>query len=256
MKKEKDRPTLVLEALESNSPEDLKAAVCPFFKGGNYSECRGCPQAETKVQDCAKEYLEHIEQRPMEVFAEGFFKGVVIHREKVSLDKLKDIGLVCDSCYMSDKCPIHQVHAACGIDWGTLPDTPKDRIEELIKIQYARINRLKTFEQVDGGVADANLSQEMDRMTGLVQAKLDIEADKFSFKMDVQSRGNSGGAGILASLFGKPAPVENQLPEAAVTTIPVQAQDVEFTEELVVGEKTRSEKRKEKVKKEKNAKKL
>lgn len=226
-----------LSALEGAGEEDLdivKGIVCDFFRGGSCPECRGCTQPEDKVMECRDAYIAKIEARPMEKWTEEFSKLKV--RERKPIKEIIDLGLQCDSCYLSDVCPMFEVAALCAIDWEEEGDlTPKQVLDKLIQIQFKRVNRAAKIEEIDGGVPDATLSGEMDRLTGFVERRTDLDADKIVMSLSAKSgSGGDGnaqkqGGGLLAKLLGGAAPAA--LPEAqSPVTIDVPAVEVKTVE--------------------------
>lgn len=183
--------------------ELLKKSVCPFFELGGHTDCISCMKDEDSIQECKDVLLERLPIRPMDIWSPEFDLIKVEPREKVSLGELSGIGITCDFCYMSDKCPLYKKSFICGIDWGTQrPTTAEEFMDFLIGIQHERVQRAAVFEKVDGGVPDANLSNEMDRLSGLVITKADLNRDRVSLSFNASGPATNNGGGILAKLFG------------------------------------------------------
>lgn len=207
-----------LEAIKraDGDTDALIKCVCTFFERGGHTDCIGCRKLPVEVEECRDYLLERLPLRPMDYWTEEFDLFVVNKREKVSLGEVSGIGINCDSCYMSEKCPLYKANTECGIDWKTQkPETVEGYYDFLIEIQRERIQRAAVFEKVDGGVPDVGLSGEIDRLAGLVDGKVNINRERFS--LNVEASGPSvGGGGILAKLFGAKQP---ELPEATPKTI-------------------------------------
>lgn len=188
----------------SEEPEDLKKHLCPFFQGGGCPECVTCSQTEADLEECKELYLRRIVVTPIEVWNEDFEKVLVQERDKVPLEDTIGIGVTCDNCYMYDKCPHYKKGYNCAIDWASnKPSSPTEFMDFLISVQYERVKRSMVFEKVDGGVPDAGLSNEMDRLQNLVLSKVDMGRDRLS--VNIEATGSSTpatGGGILAKLFG------------------------------------------------------
>jgi hypothetical protein len=95
------------------------------------------------------------------------------------------------------------------------------------------------FEKVDGGVPDAGLSGEMDRLNAFVNAKLEVGRERFTMKVEasggVGSSASSGG-GILSKLFGGGAKtVEEKTIE--IPAKPESRKDIMDVEEIKIPEK-------------------
>ena len=178
--------------------EAVKKIVCTFYKGGNAKGCIGCKQPSEELMLCKEDYIDKISVRPMAVYSTAFDKVEV--REKKKFDK-PVIGLQCDKCYLSDVCSEFKKMSTCSIEWGfdVAKNEPKSLLNRLIDIQQERISIARAAELMDGGVPDQNLSNEMDRLSGLISLKQDLEADKFS--LNIEGKAQNGGGGILKELF-------------------------------------------------------
>lgn len=190
---------------DADSPEDLKKCLCPFFEKGGCPECISCRKTEADLDECRDYYLERIVTLPMDIWSEEFDRVLVMERETVAIDKVVGIGVNCDSCYMYDKCPLYKKGYVCGIDWGSnKPATPSDFMDFLINTQYERVRRSAVFEKIDGGVPDAGLSNEIDRLHDLVASKTEMGRERLS--INVEATGSSlpkaASGGILSKLFG------------------------------------------------------
>lgn len=217
---------------ETSDPSDIKDIVCAFYKGGTnkHPNCFGCPQTPEYLNECKAAYESLITKRPQEFWSPDFEKIRV--REKVSIDEVQeDLGLRCDSCYLHDKCPKYEAKSSCAIDFG-IPDadiTPKKLLDFVIKIQTERVNRAKTIEKLDGGVADQNVSSELDRLASLIEKKNNLE-NAWSFEIKGKGSGEQS-QGILAKLFGKKDDEPKALEESKVINLPTE--DAQIVEEKV-----------------------
>lgn len=211
---------LVLGEIDVADPEGsadlIKGIVCIFYRGGKHPECRGCNQNFDRLDACKSLYVDKISARPMDVWSPDFDKIEV--REKEKFDK-PPMGMQCDKCYLSEHCPKFKKMSTCAIDWSfNLESTePKYLLEKLIKIQEERISVARAAEIIDGGTPDQNLSAEMDRMSGLVSLKQDLEADKFSLSIEGKAQGK--GSGMLAQLFGNMGNKSKEVAETPVTPV-------------------------------------
>jgi hypothetical protein len=177
---------------------NAKTHICEFYTG--HTNCRGCKKTETRLEECVKEYSENIVARPQRNWDPSW--DVIEVREKTPLSDIKNIGLGCDRCYLSDDCPLYKKKALCAVDWTTNIHElkPEKAIEAVIEIQSERIQRARAIEALDGGVPDQNLSMEIDRLSGLIATKADMESDKFSLKIEASAK--SSGGSILEKFFG------------------------------------------------------
>ena len=192
-----------LEKLVADDDVDVaKSIVCKFYRGGGNPGCKRCMQQPETVLDCKEEYILKIASHPMEYWEKAFDSLNV--REKVSVDEVKELAMNCNRCYMSEKCPMFLANATCGIDFGQELEklTPVQITEKLIEIQFERVNRGRKVEAIDGGVPDQTLSGEIDRLTGMIKTKGDLQRETFSLKIEGSRPADSDGPGLLASIFG------------------------------------------------------
>lgn len=216
---------------DAETPEELKKHLCPFFEKGGHPDCMMCRRTEADLDECRDYYLERIALIPLDLWNESFDKFIVQNRDLVDMEELVGIGINCDSCYMSDKCPLYKRGYVCGIKWGEhKPKTPAEYMDFLLATQFERVKRASVFEKIDGGVPDANLSAEMDRLTDFLNIKDNMGRDRLSINVEASGAAQQGGGGILARLFGggssQPA-VESKETKA----LPVE--EAEYIEEVV-----------------------
>lgn len=193
-----------IEAVKlAETPEDLRKHLCPFFEKGGYSECMTCRKTEADVEECRDYYLDRIVLIPLDLWTEEFDKFIVKERDTIPVEEVVGIGINCDSCYMYDKCPLYKKGYACGIKWDTnKPTTPAEFVDFMLNTQYERVRRSAVFEKIDGGVPDAGLSGELDRLHGLVAFKTDMSRERLSLSVEASGPALPQGGGILAKLFG------------------------------------------------------
>jgi hypothetical protein len=249
---------------DDDAIETARNIVCPFYKSGGNPDCQGCNKDDEKVDACKETYIERIKIRPMEVW-EPAFDGIEV-REKKPLDLTAAMGLRCDMCNLSHACPEFKARATCSVDWSPRTDTSdnKQMINQLIELQQARINFAQANELMDGGQPDQTLSVEMDRMSGLIAARADLNTSKFNINISGKTSGEKK-PGILSQVFGGALPTQNVLAEET-NTIPItgttenasfeeikpqrqlDASKVEFLEEKSFRQKQAEKKQKEAAK--------
>lgn len=149
---------------------------------------------------------------------------------------------ICNTCFLKDKCPAFMPNANCAYN---IPLELKTKEQYralqdgLIEMQGARVLFMKMAEDMEGGYADPNLSNEIDRLQKLMAQKHEMEQD--SFTLNIQAKGTSGNTGMISRLFGRdagetagalPGPVpadrvieENQIFEADLVDLPIGSRD-------------------------------
>lgn len=205
----------IQQIVECEEISDLKKCLCPFFEIGGFSDCKVCRKSERDLEECRDYYLDRIKILPQDFWTEEFDKFISKDREQVDVEEAIGIGMHCDSCYMSDKCPMFKVGYKCGIKWDTnKPKNATEMMDFLINTQYERVRRSAMFEKIDGGVPDGNLSSEMDRLSNLVAYKADMGREKLSINVEASGAAKTEeGGGILARIFGgAPKAVEAKKP--------------------------------------------
>ena len=183
--------------------DELRKHLCSFYEGGGCPDCRACSKKESDLDNCRESFLSRIYDNPVEVWTEAFEAVVVKSRKKISLDEVTGIGINCNNCYMSDKCPLYKADYACGIEWGDQrPRSSEEYMQFLITYQFERVKRSAVFEKLDGGVPDMGLSSEMDRLSAYIQNLHYLKTDRVSINVEATRSSEGNGGGILAQLFG------------------------------------------------------
>jgi hypothetical protein len=80
----------------------------------------------------------------------------------------------------------------------------------MIEMQGQRVAFMRFAEEMNGGYADPNVSQEIDRLFKLVGNLKDMETNKEFIQITAQ-RQSSGG--VLSAIFGDRAQALRELPE-------------------------------------------
>jgi hypothetical protein len=86
----------------------------------------------------------------------------------------------------------------------------KSLLTAIIEMQGQRVAFMRFAEEMNGGYADPNLSQEIDRLYKLVGQVKDMETNKEFIQITAQ-RQSSGG--VLSAIFGDRAQALKELPE-------------------------------------------
>lgn len=108
----------------------------------------------------------------------------------------------CDTCYIQQSCPAMKPGAECAFD---IPvelrskDQMLGALQSVLEMQVQRVAFMRLTEELNGGYADPNLSQEMDRFYRLVEQLKKIQDDSSFFRVQVEAR---EGAGVLSRIFG------------------------------------------------------
>jgi hypothetical protein len=108
----------------------------------------------------------------------------------------------CNTCFVASNCPAFKPDTTCAFN---LPIEVKTKeqlkalLTSIIEMQGQRVAFMRFAEEANGGYADPNVSQEIDRLFKLVGNMKDLESNK-EFVQITASRQSSGG--VLSAIFG------------------------------------------------------
>lgn len=161
----------------------------------------------------------------------GFESKTIVETED-GKDVLKDVAVVrsqqsslrqCNTCFVASNCPAFKPDNMCAFNLPVEVKTReqlKDLLTAIIEMQGQRVAFMRYAEEMNGGYADPNVSQEIDRLFKLVGNMKDLESNK-EFVQITASRQTSGG--VLSAIFGDRASVlkemEQPLNEETTTRI-------------------------------------
>ena len=122
----------------------------------------------------------------------------------------------CDTCFVASNCPAFKPKAVCAFK---LPvsiktkDQLKALINAMIEMQGQRVAFMRFAEEMNGGYADPNVSQEIDRLFKLIKTTKELDDSREFIRMTVERQGS---AGVLSSIFGDKAQVLRELPDGGL----------------------------------------
>lgn len=111
----------------------------------------------------------------------------------------------CNNCFVRAECPAFEEDASCSFEIPIEVRTASQRkalMNGLVELQAQRVAFMRYREELSGGYADPNLSQEFDRLLKTFQVQAELEDDREFFRMSVEAKGRSG---VLSRLFGEKA---------------------------------------------------
>lgn len=152
----------------------------------------------------------------------GYKMKTVVETDENGKDVLMDVPVVqtqqsslrqCDTCFVAANCPAFKPQNTCAFNLPIEVKT-KDQLKALmtsmIEMQGQRVAFMRFAEEMNGGYADPNVSQEVDRLIKMVKEVNDMASDK-EFVQITASRQSSGG--VLSAIFGDRAQALKELPE-------------------------------------------
>jgi hypothetical protein len=177
--------------------------------GGVGSDIRGTEMRKPEATEVVKRDPNEVVSLP--VF--GYEMKTVVETED-GRDVLKDVPVVrnqygslrqCDTCFVAANCPAFKPANECAFNLPVEVKT-KDQLKSLltaiVEMQGQRVAFMRFQEELNGGYADPNVSQEIDRLFKLVGNMKDLETNK-EFVQITASRETSGG--VLSAIFGDKA---------------------------------------------------
>ena len=155
----------------------------------------------------------------------GFDLKTVIEKDEQGNDVLKDVPVVqsrdtslrqCDTCFVASNCPAFKPQNMCAFK---LPvevktkDQLKSLINAIIEMQGQRVAFMRFAEEMNGGYADPNVSQEIDRLFKLIKTTKELDDSREFIRMTVERQGS---AGVLSQIFGEKAQMLRELPQGGI----------------------------------------
>jgi hypothetical protein len=208
MSKDKDKPDLRVikgEKLAGISDDTLYTGLMDFIGG---------PSDNKGVDVRKKEPTEVVQRDPSEIVSMpvfGYQMKTIVEADENGVDILKQVPVVhsqstsvrqCNTCFIAANCPAFKEDNTCAF---SLPVEVKTReqlkalLNAIIEIQGQRVAFMRFAEEANGGYADPNTSQEIDRLFKLVKSVKELEENKEFIRITAE-RQSSGG--ILSSIFG------------------------------------------------------
>jgi hypothetical protein len=188
-------------------------------------ELGGIPSDNSGVDMRKKEPTEVIQRSPEEmqnlpVF--GFKMKTIVDTDDEGRDILKEVPVVntqssslrqCDTCFVASNCPAFKPQNTCAFNLPVEVKTSeqvKALLTAIIEMQGQRVAFMRFAEEMNGGYADPNVSQEIDRLFKLVNNLKELESNREFIQITAQRQGSGG---VLSAIFGDRAQALKELPE-------------------------------------------
>jgi hypothetical protein len=170
--------------------------------------------SDNSASDMRKvERTEVVQRDPQEMTAMPVFgyemKTVVENQD--GRDVLKQVPVVnaqgaslrqCDTCFVASNCPAFKPQNTCAFNLPVEVKTPeqlKSLNTAMLEMQAQRVAFMRFAEETNGGYADPNLSQEMDRYFKMLEKLKALDENKEFIQITAQ---RSAGQGVLSAIFG------------------------------------------------------
>jgi hypothetical protein len=234
-KMDKDKPDLriikgglpPIEDMIADSSDDILYTGLMEL-GGEGSNNSGSSMRKSEPAKVVQRPLS--ERTPMPIF--GYDTKMVVEQDDDGKDVLKEAPIIksemtslrqCNTCFVASNCPAFKPDNSCAFNLPVEVKT-KDQLKSLlttiIEMQGQRVAFMRYAEELNGGYADPNVSQEVDRLFKLVKSMKELEENR-EFVRITAERSSSGG--VLSAIFGDRAQalkeMEQPLNEAETTRI-------------------------------------
>jgi hypothetical protein len=159
------------------------------------------------------------EMGPLPVF--GYEYKSVVEQDEQGHDVIKEVPVVrsqsatlrqCDTCFVAANCPAFKPQSACAFNLPVEVKTKeqlKSLINAIIEMQGQRVAFMRFSEEMNGGYADPNVSQEIDRLFKLIKTVKELDDSREFIRMTVERQGTGG---VLSAIFGDKAQALKELP--------------------------------------------
>jgi hypothetical protein len=205
-KMDKDKPDLKLIKGGLPSQEDLLSDNSDDTLYTGLMEMGGVSSNNSGMEERKKiEPRDPSELTNLPVF--GFESKTIIDEN----DTLTEVAVVrsqqsslrqCNTCFVAANCPAFKPDNMCAFNLPVEVKTGeqlKSLLTAMVEMQGQRVAFMRYAEEMNGGYADPNVSQEIDRLFKLVANVKDLESNK-EFVQITASRQSSGG--VLSAIFG------------------------------------------------------
>jgi hypothetical protein len=192
----------------------------PLYTG--LMQTGGVPSNNSGSETLKHEATELVQRDPKEVMplpVFGYQMKTIVETEN-GHDVLKEVPVVqsqsaslrnCDTCFVASNCPAFKPANTCAFNLPVEVKT-KDQLKSLltaiIEMQGQRVAFMRFAEEMNGGYADPNVSQEVDRLFKLVKSMKELDENKEFIRITAE-RQSSGG--VLSAIFGDRAQVLKEM---------------------------------------------
>ena len=122
----------------------------------------------------------------------------------------------CNTCFVASNCPAFKPDSVCAFKLPVSVQTKEELkalINAVIEMQGQRVAFMRFAEEMSGGYADPNVSQEIDRLFKLIKTTKELDDSREFIRMTVERQGS---AGVLSSIFGDKAQALKELPDGGL----------------------------------------
>ena len=197
-----------------NSDDPLLTGLMEFMGGASDNS-----DVEVRKESAPLVARDPSEMTSLPVFS--YQMKTIVDTDENGRDVLIDVPVIqsrstslrqCDTCFVASNCPAFKPQNACAFNLPVEVKT-KDQLKALltamIEMQGQRVAFMRYSEEMNGGYADPNLSQEVDRLFDMVNKMKTLEENREFIRITAE-RQSSGG--VLSAIFGDRAQALRDLP--------------------------------------------
>jgi hypothetical protein len=205
-----------LEDVNKHAKPKLSAVVVPFPVPPSYTTGEATPPVDNDPAATVQV------QEPARARERQMLPGIGLEkpegREGLELSVRGDNMRECNTCFMATRnCPGYEAGAQCLYEFPIVvrgAAQVKAVEDGLIEMQTQRVMFMRMIEDKEGGYADPNLSNEMDRLSRMIKNQRDGMAEKRTLFMQETNR--PGELGLLNRMFGNEVAEAQQIEAVSV----------------------------------------
>lgn len=193
------------EMLVDNSEDTLHTGLMDFDphpSDNKGMETRNSERDEVVERDPS-------EKTSMPVF--NYEMKTIVDTDDEGNEILKDVPVVkgkgdslrqCNTCFVASNCPAFKPNNTCAFNLPVEVKTKeqlKSLLNSIIEMQGQRVAFMRFAEEMNGGYADPNVSQEVDRLFKLVKSMKELEENREFVRITAERQASGG---VLSAIFG------------------------------------------------------
>lgn len=190
--------------LSDNSDDTLYTGLMEM--GGGSSNNSGLEMRKVERNEVVQRDPNEVVSMPVL----GYQVKQVVENEN-GVDVLKDSVVVssnvtslrqCDTCFVASNCPAFKPQNTCAFSLPVEVKTPEQLRAlntAMLEMQAQRVMFMRFAEELNGGYADPNVSQEIDRYQKMLKNIKELDENKEFIQITAQ---RNAGQGVLSAIFG------------------------------------------------------
>jgi hypothetical protein len=190
--------------LSDNSDDTLYTGLMEM--GGGSSNNSGSEMRKVERNEVVQRDPNEVVSMPVL----GYQVKQVVENEN-GIDVLKDSVVVssnvtslrqCDTCFVASNCPAFKPQNTCAFSLPVEVKTPEQLRAlntAMLEMQAQRVMFMRFAEELNGGYADPNVSQEIDRYQKMLKNIKELDENKEFIQITAQ---RNAGQGVLSAIFG------------------------------------------------------